>query len=224
MSHKMKRLIIPLLLMMCLSTCLMAQKTAGKKGISHMASSSLTDSGEIEGLEAPDGDMGQLFLPILLAVIGFIGKTVWDIFTQRRTRKIALLQQKLSTFYWPIAVRFQQIETTFEKMFDNPDEPHSQEGTLSATLKQEIILKKHNEIVSIIENALHIVEPTEEFRALIGKYLKHVAIYNAIISTGIPDRFPAYYNAKFPKELIPLIESQTRELQNELNARIKKGI
>ena len=43
-------------------------------------------------------------------------------------------------------------------MFDNPEEPHSQEGTLSATLKEEIILKKHNEIVSIIENALHIVE------------------------------------------------------------------
>lgn len=189
-----------------------------------MASSSLSEGGEIEEIPEGQHDMGQLFLPILLAVIGFMGKTVWDIFTQRRTRQIALLQQKLSTFYWPIAVRFQQIETTYEKMFDNPDEPHSQEGTLSATLKREIILKKHNEIVAIIENALHIVEPTEAFRELIGRYLKHVSIYNAIISSGIPDRFPAYYDAKFPKELIPLIETQTRELQNELNVRLKKGI
>ncbi|MEM7659324.1 MAG: hypothetical protein AAF399_24605 [Bacteroidota bacterium] len=204
------------LLSVCPLTGLIAQ-LPGSKG--SLAGTDLLAEVAGEGLE-----MGQLFLPILLAVVGFIAKTIWDIHIARRNRQIQLLQQKLSLFYWPIAVRFQQVSAIWEKMFDNPDAPHSKEGTISATIKQDIILEKHNEIVKIIENGLHIVEPSEPFREVIGRYLKHVAMYNAIVRTGIKDRFPKDFDAKFPKELIPQIEGQTRKHQNDLNRLLKRKV
>ena len=101
----MLRLIIFLGMLGWISMSIQAQIPAKGSRLSSMSASSISDASDLGESVQESSDMSQLFLPILLAVIGFIGKSIWDIFTQRRTRQISLLQQKLSTFYWPVAVR-----------------------------------------------------------------------------------------------------------------------
>jgi hypothetical protein len=70
--------------------------------------------------------MTEAAIGILSAVIGFLGKSAWDLFWKQRQERIALAHKKridflgnqLSRFFWPIYIRLQMDNVVWERILD----------------------------------------------------------------------------------------------------------
>ncbi len=162
-------------------------------------------------------------LPVLLLLLGFLGRSVWDILTKRRESlrelrlksRIDRLERQLAEFYWPIYLRLIQNEATWEHLLKS-DAP----GLLKA-FEKVIVLPNHVEIVARLQKSAHLADADYEFRKLIAEYLHHVAAYQSLRAAG-DDRLPAQLQVPWPQKLNREFERRTLRLQNEYDCLLKR--
>lgn len=160
-------------------------------------------------------------VPILLVVVGFVGRSAWDIVTKRRESfrdlqlrtQIARLEKQLSEFYWPIYLRLIQNEATWE---------HLLSSTLGRAFEKEIVLPNHAAIVARIQSWVHLADADYGFRRLIAEYLHHVALYQSLRAAG-DDRLPAQAGVPWPQGLNREFELRTLRLQREYDELLKRA-
>ncbi|MDJ0708088.1 MAG: hypothetical protein QNJ46_32850 [Leptolyngbyaceae cyanobacterium MO_188.B28] len=165
--------------------------------------------------------------PALLAVIsataGFLGKSAVDFFLSQQKEIVSLrlktkaehIASQLSEFYWPIYLRLSKDDIIWQQLLNKKDVKDSLLQKVSAEIIRKLVIPNHNEIVSIIERSIHLAQPDEQLKSMLLKYIKHVAIYEAISTTGEEMLFPSWLKEDWPESLLPEIERRTMVLQTE---------
>lgn len=161
----------------------------------------------------------QFFIPILIGVISFIGKSIWDIYNANRNRKIDFLEKQLSLFYYPVLIRLEKDNVIWELILDKRKGDGSLKEKIGSNIEKNIILPNHSEIIDIIEKNTYLCQD-EEIIDLLVKYIKHISIYNAIRESGDQTTFPMNYDKEYewPKLFYSMIAKKTKKLQIKLDS------
>jgi hypothetical protein len=176
-------------------------------------------------MESPLAFLGGLGL----AILGFLGRSLWDIVMKRRESlrdlqikgRIDRLEKQLSQFYWPIYLRLIQNEATWERILGPGDAERAR--TLRSVFEREIILPNHAEIVARLQSGSYLADADYDFRRLIADYLHHVAVYRSLRDAG-DDRLPAQAGAPFPQRLSREFETRTLTLQAEYDTLLERRV
>ena len=160
----------------------------------------------------------ELFLTLLLGVLSFVGKSLWEIYNKNRIRKIELLEKQLSLFYYPLLIRLEKDNATWRMILDKRKGDNSLKEKVGKNVESKIILPNHNEMIRIIEQNSYLCQD-ESIEKMLVQYIKHVAVYTSIRASGDENTFPMNYDKSliWPGELYNEISSNTKRLQKKLN-------
>jgi hypothetical protein len=133
-----------------------------------------------------------------------------------RAKRIAFLEQQLSSFYWPLHLRLQRDDVVWRKILER-DSPDETRKAVARGVDQHVLLPNHREMVAIIEKGLHLARPDAHLEELLLRYVRHVAVYTALRESGNYHTDPFALGEPYPKDLSSEIERRTRSLQSELD-------
>jgi hypothetical protein len=161
----------------------------------------------------------SLLLPAILAVFGFFGKSLYDIYLEDRKRDRQLIESKLQNFYWPICIRLKKNENVFRYLFKGKrdSDKESIDYKISHYVEKNILMNNHEEILSIITSYRYLADADNEIGPLIDAFIKHVSIYKALLDSGI-NEFPGIIsNAPYPSKIDDYFYEKTKALQEILD-------
>ncbi|WP_020598846.1 hypothetical protein [Spirosoma panaciterrae] len=158
-----------------------------------------------------------LIIPAVIALIGFLGKSIYEIYNDGRKRRIQNIEEKLKFFYWPILVRLEKDNAIWETILSKKQDQNTVQYKIANSVERNSILKNHQEVLDIIDNYLYLAEPDELFTAEIKKYIKNVTIYKALREAGEETKFPLELGAPWPKQFFQIVKDKTEYFQNKLN-------
>ncbi len=164
--------------------------------------------------------LNNIWIPALLAVLGFLGKALWDIIISMRNKRIELLEKKLQNFYWPVLIRLEKDNAIWESILSKRNDPQSFQYKMASYIEKNHVLQNHQEILTIIEQNIHLAEPDQALTASIRKFIKNVSIYKAIRESGEEKVFPMELGAEWPADFYSLIKKRTTFFQNKLNKKL----
>jgi len=170
-------------------------------------------------------DMIEIFfIPISIAIIGYIAKLISDFILKSRERKFQLYERQLSEFYWPIYIRLHNNRAVWIRVLSKGKLYNKIENEIALSIEKNVILKNHIEIEEIIKSSIHIAFPDKILIDSIKLYLKHVEIYKALKESDINNVFASDLKAGFPDTFEKVIKERTMAVQNKLNKIYKNFI
>lgn len=134
---------------------------------------------------------------------------------QKHTLRIQFKEKQLSSFYWPVFLRFQKDSAMWTAI------PQLSKGSkvlpddLAREIELSFLIKNHEEIVSIIEANVYLAQADDKLLDDLVAYIKHVAVYKSLRGAKNYDLNPIDLGDPFPKNLIKRIEERLRLLQAE---------
>jgi hypothetical protein len=176
-----------------------------------------------ELLDTAFGQQNRLFsflFSLLWLMIGIVTKTFWDKLVERREelaklrrdKKLEILERQLSEFYWPLYLRLEKDNLIWQQVFNS-------ENQLSPDIRERLeshfILPNHGAILEVLESKIHLARAPKELSEQIFRYIRHIAIYQAIREVGILDKDPMDFNEPFPQDLFRLVNEKKDALQAE---------
>lgn len=172
--------------------------------------------------------MYDTVITALAAVGGFLAKSVWDLYWKRkaqresvtRQKRLDFLEKQLSQFYWPIYLHLQKNNVVWEHLVSGKAIDASLKERVDSQLYNSFFLPNHQSILKIIESKIHLAQPTEVLEKLLLRFIRHVAIFEALREVGIKDIDPIALGEPWPAELFPAIESCLKQLQEEYDKEV----
>jgi hypothetical protein len=128
----------------------------------------------------------------LAAAGGYVLKTAFDNTAQfqekadeaRDQRALALEEERLRDFWWPIYLRLQLDTAVWSPIAGNPLDPKTDPrlARVRPQLVDKFLLPNHDEVVKILETKFYLGKPdmTPELETWFLDYINHVAIYHGI--------------------------------------------
>jgi hypothetical protein len=160
---------------------------------------------------------GGVFLTSLIAVFGYLGKSFYELYMDRRKKQTQNIEDRLKYFYWPFLIRLQKDNYIWETILSKKADNNSMQYRIADQVEKNDILKGHEEMLQIIDNYLYLSEPDQSLTSAIEKYVKHATLYRALRGAGEEKIFPFDLGAPFPTELYPIIKKNTDYYQMKLN-------
>ncbi|MCB9502590.1 MAG: hypothetical protein H6696_11675 [Deferribacteres bacterium] len=162
-------------------------------------------------------------LTIISGVVGFSIREMIIVFTgtKKEQKRLAVnarlgkIEKQLSEFYWPIYIRLQKDNALWRLILFKNDEKGSLRQRIGEEIEKKFILPNHEQILQIIENGMHLMSPNKKLEKLIVKYIRHVAIFQALRMAGEDSILPDEIDEKWPQELFDTIADETFKLQGE---------
>lgn len=158
-----------------------------------------------------------LLVTTLIAVIGFFAKSIYELYLERRKKRIQNIEDKLKLFYWPILIRLEKDNSIWETILSKRQDQNSIQYKIANHVERNDILKNHQEVLNIIDNYTYLAEPNSAMTEEIKKYVKNVTIYKALREAGEERMFPIDLGAAWPDNFYSIIRDRTEFYQNKLN-------
>jgi hypothetical protein len=158
-----------------------------------------------------------LVFTTLIAVIGFLAKSIYELYLERRRKRIQNIEDKLKLFFWPILIRLEKDNSIWETILSKRQDPNSIQYKIANHVERNDLIKNHLEVLDIIDNYTYLAEPDEAMTEEIKKYIKNVEIYKALREAGEEKIFPIELGAVWPENFYLLIKQRTETYQNKLN-------
>lgn len=135
-----------------------------------------------------------------------------------RDKIYSIVEKQLSNFYYPIYFRLQKDNA----LWILSPQLSGREGALppetNDIIERDYILKNHSEILSIIENNIHLIEIDNQLQESINAYIKHIAVYDTIRKVHSTNKLnPIDFDAPYPKSFIEIIKDRMTILQKKNN-------
>ena len=167
-------------------------------------------------------DTQQFLISCLAAVVGFLGKSAWDMFwktreTQRSIafeKRVMFLERQLEEFFWPLYIRLQHDNVVWQKILDRQSDDQEL-AAVAHEIETKTIITNHAAIVELIRAKIHLAAGDENLETELLSYLRHVSLYQAIRGANIWNRDPLQFGEPYPANLFKVVELRTRELQVE---------
>jgi hypothetical protein len=177
----------------------------------------------------------DVVLPALWAALGFGLKSIVDSFFSRRNQvtmeswkiRARILEQRLSEFYWPLYAALMRDQLLWQKVFEDLRAPagqgpewlqrvaDDQRRQLSVNLESGVLLPNHLAAVQVIREKMHLANADNAFETLLGRYVRHVDIYDALRKTGIDNVDPMNVGEAFPHDLTEEVKARLDRYQAE---------
>lgn len=169
---------------------------------------------------SPDGDyMRSLLFPAIIAVIGYLLKSVYEVVLDWEKRNRNMLEEKLKNFYWPILTRMEENNAIWKLILTKRENRNDLERKIGEYVEENIILKNHREIMSIIITYRYLAKFDPELTTHMNEYFKHVAIYEGILRSK-ENTFPGLMGAPYPTKFDDIIRDRTTKLQKRLDKKM----
>lgn len=126
---------------------------------------------------------------------------------KRNEINLDYISKQLSEFYWPIYYRLEKNNSLYKLMSNT---------FIGDKIDTSVILKNHVDIADILQKKIYLAESDKTLIEEITKYLRHVAVYQAIKEDrykGFPEKFGLDYS----KNLFEIIKERTDTLQRRYN-------
>ena len=168
----------------------------------------------------PGFDFISLVVPALLAVAGYFGKSLYDIYANNKKRRRELIENKLRFFYWPIYIRLKKNENTYRFLLKGKKDsnPLSNEYIIAHYVEKNVLLKNHEEILQIITDYRYLADSDENFEIYLNSYIRHVTIYKAFLDASINEYPGVATDAPYPTQIDDYFYQKTIHLQNVLES------
>ena len=140
---------------------------------------------------------------------------------QKQTLRIQFKEKQLSSFYWPILLKFHKDSAMWTVIPQLSKGSKMLPDDLAREIELSFLIKNHEEIVSIIESNVYLAQADDELFADLVAYIKHVAVYKSLREAKNYDLNPIDLGDPFPKDLIKRIEERLRLLQTEYDKLIQ---
>lgn len=166
----------------------------------------------------------EILIDIIIAVsslvIGVIGKSIFDHFSDKNHRKYQIrLEQMVKRYneklkyYWPIYLYLSMSYTGWK---------HIKKGNRyiakmdRVNFEKTTIIPLHEKICDILTNGIQMIEPDNELMKEILTYICHVRAYKFLRSNDkYNNLYPRDIGCEFPDKFAKLIISNLRNIQNE---------
>ncbi len=177
--------------------------------------------GVLIGIAMPfkyDNPNWQIFIPAIIAAVSFVGKAGWDIYSKQRDNRIKLIEEQLSQFYYPILIRLEKDNVTWDRMLYKNRDDGSLEEKIGEVIEETLILPNHDEILEVIDKKAYLCQDDNIIKILVD-YIKHISIYKAIRASGDKHTLPRNLGEElsWPNPFYPTLKAKTTALQHTLN-------
>ncbi len=170
--------------------------------------------------------MNDPIIAILGAIIGFLGKSSWDIYWKRRheketltqAKRMDLLERQLNEFYWPLLFLLRKNNIVWQRILQAHDPGDELEKDLSFKLSRQYFFPNNEKILEIIEGKYYLAQPPKEVSRQIELFICHQAIFQGIRNTLDNDVDPYRFGEPWPSGFLPAIEAHTLKLQSEYDS------
>lgn len=177
--------------------------------------------------------MEQAILTLVAATAGFMAKSLWDLYWQRRERhesmaaekRIQLYERQLSEFYWPLYLHLQKNNVIWEHLIEGPRHSGRSRGNeglakeMDQKLLESFFLPNHEAMVELIESNAYLAQPDSEFERLILRFIRHVTIFKVMRAARMRAD-PIAVGEPWPADFFPAVERRLRSLQSRYDAEI----
>ena len=176
--------------------------------------------------------MSETLIAILSAVVGFLGKSAWDLYWNRKTEKervshqkrLDFLERQLTEFYWPLFFQLQKNSIVFERIMGSKDANDALSAKLDYDLERNFFYPNNEEMAKIIQTKYYLAQPDESLQKLILRFLRHQAVFTAIRKMGLNDQDPIRFGEPWPMGFYEAIEKRTKNLQEEFDREIGRNM
>ena len=162
----------------------------------------------------------DIIIAIVSLVIGVIGKSIFDHFSDLNHRKYQIrLEQMVKRYndklkyYWPIYLYLSMSYTGWK---------HIKKGNKyiakmdRVNFEKNTIIPLHEKICDILTTGIQTIEPDNELMKEILTYICHVRAYKFLRSNdGYNNLYPRNIGCPFPDKFSKLIISNLKNIQNE---------
>ena len=167
--------------------------------------------------------MHEHILTLLGAIIGFLGKSAWDIYWRKRHEKEALslnkrveiLEKQLNEFYWPLLFQLRKNDIVWQRVMGVSHSEDELEKELINKLSREYFFPNNEKMLEIIESKYYLAQATEKVKIQIDAFIRHQSIFQGIRNTLNRDIDPIRFGEPWPNGFLPSIEEHTLKLQAE---------
>jgi hypothetical protein len=172
--------------------------------------------------------VGEELIALVAAAAGFILKGLFDAWVGKRKElelaawriRADTLAARLAEFYWPIYLRLQRDNIVWEKILDR-DHADEDRKQLAHKIEELVLLPNHEEVVSIIERAIHLAGADPPFEKALLAYVRHVDIYRSLRAAGIR-KDPLRVGEPYPSELFSLLRDRLAQYQGEYDELLRQ--
>ncbi|MEO0536738.1 MAG: hypothetical protein AAF215_23115 [Cyanobacteria bacterium P01_A01_bin.123] len=169
--------------------------------------------------------MTEAVTTVLGAIAGFLAKSAWDLYWQQRQdkktlqyrKRLDVLEQQLSRFYWPIYIRLQKDNAVWQRILDRNRDAEDLRARIGESIESKVILPNHQETVRVIQENIHLAQADKALEELLLQYVRHVAVYAAMRDAGCKDIDPITLGEPRPDKLFPVVAERTLRLQAEFD-------
>lgn len=167
--------------------------------------------------------------------VGFGAKFLFDSTVKKRDQmdlgiwkiKIRVLEQRLSGFYWPLFASLQRDKLLWQKVFydlrassghapswaTHLSDDHRK--AFARKLEQDVLIPNHREALITIRGNMHLANADAAFIDLLGKYTRHVDVYDVLRRTEVYDIDPIDVGEEYPHLLGEEVERRMLAYQQE---------
>ncbi len=160
-----------------------------------------------------------LLVTTTIALIGYLGKSFYDLYLDNRKKRIQNIEDKLKLFFWPVLIRLEKDNAIWETILSKRQDTNSIQYKIANQVEKNSILKNHQEVLGIIDSYAYLAEPDTLLTEEIKKYIKNVTIYKALRESGEETMFPLALGAAWPEHFYSIIKSKTEYYQAKLNSK-----
>lgn len=121
---------------------------------------------------------------------------------EKHKRELDKIDEKLSKFYYPVLFGLEKdtaVWTLSSRLTDN-EQIITSEG--ERFVENKVLVKNHNRISEILERNIHLIDMNDTMSKALSRYLRHVAIYNMIVTVeDMKDKRPEDLGEPYPEQL-----------------------
>ena len=169
--------------------------------------------------------MSEAVITLLGAMVGFLAKSAWDLYWKQRqeykalqySKRLEVLEQQLSRFYWPIYIRLQKDNAVWKRILDRSKGTEDLRARVGDSIESKVVLPNHQETVRIIQENIHLAQADKKLEELLLQYVRHVAVYAAMRDADCKDMDPIMLGEPWPDMLFPAVADRTLQLQAEFD-------
>jgi hypothetical protein len=175
--------------------------------------------------------MNETLIATLGAIVGFFGKSAWDLYWNRKTEKerishkkrLDFLERQLTEFYWPLFFQLQKSEVVFKHIMNRKNTNDTLSAKLDYEIERNFFYPNNEEMAKIIETKYFLAQPDEELKEQIMRFLRHQAVFTAIRKLELNDKDPIRFGEPWPKGFHDAVEKKTMVLQDAFDLEIRQN-
>ena len=176
--------------------------------------------------------MKESIIAIASAIVGFISKSIWDIYwknkferdTLAHKKRLEFIERQLTEFYWPLLFQIRKNDIVYRKIKQRRinDDNQQLSDELFFKLSREYFFPNNEKMMEIIESKYYLAQAPESLDEQIKIFIRHQAVFQGMRKLLEIPGDPIQFDEPWPQDFFEQVELQTKKLQDEFNREVRR--